>query len=255
MSFAIAFRLEPSGDDTAIGALPVGRTSRPGSVVIELVVDGTVRRIDPEVLVVVGYTGADEAAVQHHIDELAAEGVAPPPQVPMYWAMPPSSLSQESAIEVPSRGTSGEVELALVVTGDEVLLTAASDHTCREAEAIDIRLSKLICPTPLASQAWRWNDVADRWADLELAATIDVDGKSQPYQSATAGGNRPPFELMERIPWTDSRPGSYVVLCGTVPAIGGIRPADGFHGSITDPGSGDRITLDYAVAPVAGIST
>jgi hypothetical protein len=34
--------------------------------------------------VVAGYTGRDAAAVQHHIDELAAIGVAPPPSVPMF---------------------------------------------------------------------------------------------------------------------------------------------------------------------------
>ncbi len=235
-------------------------------MIIELRVDGDLRRIEPEVVIVVGYTGADAAAVKHHIDELAAEGIAPPPRVPMYWAMPASSLTQEPVIEVPSGATSGEIELALVVdgnavdgnavdgsvvNGDEILVAAGSDHTCREAEAIDIRLSKLICPIPLSTDALRWDAVADRWADLELASTVSTDdGEPEPYQSATAGGNRPPKELLDAIPWAGRRPNSFVVLCGTVPAIGGIRPADRFQGSITDPVSGHRLGLDYRIRPV-----
>ncbi|MEL7155569.1 MAG: DUF2848 family protein [Actinomycetota bacterium] len=222
---------------------------------IELRVDGTVARIEPEVLVVVGYTGADEAAVRHHIDELAAEGVAPPPRVPMYWAMPASGLTQRAVMEAPSPATSGEIELALVVDGPEVFLAAGSDHTCREAEAIDIRLSKLICPTPLSSEAWPWSSVAERWVDLELASVVTIEGASQPYQRATAGVNRPPQELLEGIPWPGDRPQSFVVLCGTVPAIGGIRPADRFTGSITDPATGRTIALDYEVRPVRPLAT
>ncbi len=232
---------------------------------IELRVDGDLRRIEPEVVIVVGYTGADAAAVQHHIDELAAEGIAPPPQVPMYWAMPASSLTQEPVIEVPSGATSGEIELALIVDGNsvdgnsvdgsEILLAAGSDHTCRGAESIDIRLSKLICPTPLSVDALRWADVADRWAELELASVISADGgEAEPYQSATAGGNRPPQELLDAIPWAGQRPSSFVVLCGTVPAIGGIRPADRFQGSITDPISGRRLGLDYRISPVPDLA-
>jgi len=218
---------------------------------IEVRVDGDLRRIETEVVIVVGYTGADAAAVQHHIDELAAEGIAPPPQVPMYWAMPTSSLTQDSIIEVPSGATSGEIELALIVDGGDTLLAAASDHTCREAEAIDIRLSKLICPTPISTDALRWADVAERWAELELASTISTDGgEPEPYQAATAGGNRSPQELLDAIPWAGQRPRSFVVLCGTVPAIGGIRPADRFQGSITDPVSGRRLGLDYRIRPV-----
>ena len=233
------------------------------TVELELLVDGSRRVVDPAVLVVVGYTGADRAAVVEHIDELAAAGVPPPPRVPMYWAMPANTLTQGSSIEVPGPATSGEVELALVVDGTDVFLAAGSDHTCREAEAIDIRLSKLICPTPLSTDALPWSDVADRWADLELSSAVSArsgdsgrgGGEPVMYQSATAGGNRPPHELLDRIPWAGERPRSFVVLCGTVPVIGGIRPADRFEGSIHDPASGRTLTVAYDVRPVPPLTT
>ncbi len=221
---------------------------------IELRIDGVTRRIAPEVLIVVGYTGADPHAVRHHIDELAAEGIAPPPSVPMYWAMPPTALTQHPTIGVPSGATSGEIELALVVDGSDRWLAAGSDHTCREAEAIDIRLSKLICPTPLSVDAMAWDDVADRWAELQLAATVEIDGVPTAYQQATAGVNRSPGELVDGVPWGGHRPDSYVVLCGTVPTLGGIRPAERFTGTITDPGGGAVLTLDYRVEPVAPLA-
>lgn len=225
--------------------------SASGGLMINLSIDGVDRTIEPEVLVVAGYTGADQAAVQHHIDELAAEGVAPPPRVPMYWSMPPSVLNQQSSITMPSAGTSGELELALVVDGSDMFLSAGSDHTCRIAEAVDIRLSKLICPTPLSTQAWAWADVAETWEVLELSSQVEIEGELEPYQSAAAGGNVAPMDLLAGIPWGGSAPQSYVLLCGTVPAIGGIRPADRFTGTVTDPASGRTLTLDYRVEAVA----
>lgn len=229
------------------------------TVDLELVIDRGRRVVHPAVLVVVGYTGADRVAVEEHIAELSAAGVAPPPQVPMYWAMPAAALTQQARIEVPGPATSGEIEVALVAEGQDVFLAAGSDHTCRQAEAVDIRLSKLICPTPLSTDALLWADVADRWADLQLASVVSSESvdNSGPvrYQSATAGGNRPPQELLDRIPWAGDRPRSFVVLCGTVPTIGGIRPADRFEGSITDPVSGRTLTVAYDVHPVPPLDT
>ena len=219
---------------------------------ISLSIDGTIRTFEPDVLVVAGYTGADEAAVQHHIDELAAEGVASPPQVPMYWTMPAATLCQQPSIGMPSAGTSGEIELALVVDDNDTFVTAGSDHTCRIAEAIDIRLSKLICPTPLATEAWEWSELSERWDTLQLAATIEIDGAAELYQSATAGGNVAPEELRAGVPWSGEAPRSYVLLCGTVPTIGGIRPADRFTGTIAD--AERTITLDYRVSAVQALT-
>ena len=61
-------------------------------------------------LYVAGWTGRDAAAVQHHIDELAALGVAPPSQVPLYYRVSNGLLTQSDLIEVQGEGISGEVE-------------------------------------------------------------------------------------------------------------------------------------------------
>ena len=53
--------------------------------------------LEPEAFVIAGYTGRDRASVQKHIDELAHEGIAPPPEVPMWYEMPPAILTKRSA--------------------------------------------------------------------------------------------------------------------------------------------------------------
>lgn len=48
-------------------------------------------------------------------------------------------------------------------------------YTGASTEAIDIRLSKLICPTPIATTAWLWDDLAGRIADPASGCRIDSD--------------------------------------------------------------------------------
>ena len=61
-----------------------------------------------------GYVGRNEAAVRHHIEELAKEGVPPPASIPMKIPMPLSALSLDTEIDVASDKTSGEVEAVFV---------------------------------------------------------------------------------------------------------------------------------------------
>src|SRR5665213_4379411 len=71
-------------------------------------------QLTPEAFIIAGYTGRDRAMVQKHIDELEREGIAPPPEVPMWYQMPPEILTTAAAIEVTSAQSCGEVEPLLV---------------------------------------------------------------------------------------------------------------------------------------------
>ena len=86
-------------------------------------------RIKPAI--VAGWTGRDDGAVTHHIEELAALGVAPPSQVPLFDRVASSLLTQGHSIEVVGGETSGEVEPLLVKADDRMWLGLASDHTDR----------------------------------------------------------------------------------------------------------------------------
>ena len=62
-------------------------------------------------LTIAGWTGRDRAAVDHHIEELAALGVAPPSAVPLYYHVAHNLLSQAAQIDVLGKDTSGESDL------------------------------------------------------------------------------------------------------------------------------------------------
>ncbi|PWJ21198.1 DUF2848 domain-containing protein [Jannaschia seohaensis] len=197
-------------------------------------------RVAVDRLVVAGWTGRDPAAVQHHIEELAAIGVAPPSQVPLYYRGAASLLTQAEEIEVLGPETSGEAEPMLLLADGEVWLGLASDHTDRGLEAVSVAASKQICAKPCATTLWRWSEVAAHADRLALRSWIEEDGAWVPYQDGTLGQIRPLEELRAGAGLE-----SGALLCGTVPAIGGVRPASKFRGSLSDPVLGREMTLNY----------
>ena len=61
-------------------------------------------------LVIAGWAGRDEAAIRHHIDELAAIGVPRPSSVPVYYSISADNLTQTDRLVVLGSDSSGEVE-------------------------------------------------------------------------------------------------------------------------------------------------
>lgn len=208
-------------------------------------VDGVTREIALDAVVIAGYTGRDRAAVQHHIDELAAIGVPPPASVPAYWLLPGWLATQDAVVVVTGAGTSGEAEVCLVVDGDETFVSLASDHTDRAAEAVDIGMSKAICPKPVASTAWPIATVEGEWDRLVLRSWATVDGEEVLYQEGTCDSLVPPPELRAGYPHAEPR--RFVMLTGTMPVIGDIRPASHFRAELSHPATGRVITLDYDI--------
>lgn len=205
-----------------------------------------------EAVIVAGYTGRDRELVQHHIDELAAIGVPPPASFPAYWLLPPWLVTQDPAIVVAGDRTSGEAELVLVGDGDERYVTLGSDHTDRAAEAVDIELSKAICPVPVATDAWPVAEVEGHWDDLVLRSWIDDGGVGVAYQDGACSSLVPPLDLLAGYPY--ARPQRFVMLTGTVPVIGDIRPSGRFRAELHDPVRGRSIHLEYAVSSLAAFT-
>jgi 4-hydroxyphenylacetate 3-monooxygenase len=197
-------------------------------------------------VVVAGYTGRDQAQVRAHIDELAEQGIAPPPSVPMFYPVPADLLTQEDEIDGGSATTSGEVEPVLVVQGEEVWLTIGSDHTDREIEKSSVADSKAACPKPVARTALRTtlDELGSAWDDIEV--TCAVDGVE--YQSGTLAALLPlphTLELLRRDEELAAAE-SLVVLGGTLPLIGG-QFVFGTRWEMTLHHDGDRIDLGYTV--------
>lgn len=178
--------------------------------------------VDTE-LVVAGYTGRDRDAVQHHIDELAAIGVAPPPRVPMVYRFPLKTLTFGGDLAVPSGDTSGEVEPILVRQSGTWYLGVGSDHTDRGLERESIERSKAVCPKPVADTLIQIDgDVAggvldDMWDNLEIRSWVD----GTPYQRAGLVTMRTPSDLLATVLPELPAEADLVVFAGTVPLLTG----------------------------------
>ena len=203
--------------------------------------------VEPEVVIVAGFTGRNRELVEQHVAELRGHGVPIPGHLPSFYSVAPTMLTQRSHITVTGLHTSGEAEIALIRIDDRKLVTLASDHTDRAAEAVDIELSKRVCPKPIASVAWDYSEVADRWDQLELASWIREGGEQTLYQSGAAVEILSVTEIEAAIPFK-RRPRSYVLLTGTLPAIGPIRASSRFAARLHDPASGRSIDLAYEIA-------
>ncbi len=194
-------------------------------------------------LVIAGWTGRDRAKLEEHIEELKELGVAPPETTPVYYPLSAGLLTQGDAIQVLGNGSSGEVEAMLVGTPRGMLVTLASDHTDREAEAYSIQISKQMCPKPVARAAWWFRDVADRWDSLTLQSWQD----GGVYQDGDCTAMLPPLEIVMGACGADELPAGWAMPLGTLPVHGGIRGGNRFAMRLSDPATGRRIHHAYSV--------
>jgi len=192
---------------------------------------------------VAGWTGRDKKAVDHHIEELSAIGIKPPSTVPLYYRVSNSLLTQRTAIEVLGTGTSGEVEPLLLQKGGKLWIGLASDHTDRELEAHSVAASKQICLKPCATTLWKYDDVKGHIDELLLSCSIKENGEWNTYQEGALSAIRPLTELISGASFGDNS----AMLCGTLSAIGGVRPATEYKMSLEDPVRKKTIEMSYTV--------
>ncbi|MEM6847248.1 MAG: DUF2848 family protein [Pseudomonadota bacterium] len=206
------------------------------------------REVNVEVtgVVIAGWTGRNKEAVQHHIDELAAIGVAPPSTVPLFYRAARTQAVQSDSIEVLGGETSGEVEPVLVMTEDGLILTIGSDHTDRALEAHSVALSKQISAKPLGRSAWRFDVAADN-DSIALSSMISNDGSIwTPYQDGTLAAIQPLSSLFAGAEQAlDGFPVGTVMYCGTLPVLTPkITPSRFFKADIRRP-DGATLALQY----------
>lgn len=208
------------------------------------------RQVAIDTLIIAGWAGRDQAAVEHHIAELAALGVRRPSSTPCFYRLAPALLSQHDTIDVVGTASSGEAECVLVQSHDGLLVTIGSDHTDREVEAYGVTVSKQVCAKPLARSAWYFADVADHWDRLELRSWVTVNGARRLYQEGTVASLLSPQELMARL-GDDGLPAGAAMFCGTLAAIGGVTGGDVFDIALHNPVLGRTLTHRYATRTLA----
>jgi hypothetical protein len=208
--------------------------------------DGAQVEVVPTHLVVAGYTGRDRAAVQHHIDELAAIGVPEPETIPAFYPLETELLTTADVIEVDGSKSSGEVEPVLIRANGTYYLTIGSDHTDRERETVGIQLSKAACPKPVADTVIELGDppaLVD-WDAIVVRSWVDGDL----YQEGPLSSMLPITEVLAE--WDQiggARDVALVLFGGTRPLLDGtFRYGRDWRMQLEVPGHA-AIELSYSV--------
>lgn len=203
-------------------------------------------------LIIAGWAGRDAAAIEHHIEELAALGIPRPSTTPVYYRVAAANLSQAERFVVLGPDSSGEVEPFIVSLADGLWVGVGSDHTDRKAEAAGIALSKQLCGKPVGTQLWRYEEVEAHWDWLMLRSYATIDGVRTLYQESEVASLRTPRDLIRKHTGTYTLPVGTAMYCGTPAAIGGIRPATRFEMELEDPVLGRtlRHAYDVEILPV-----
>ncbi|MFR9731654.1 DUF2848 domain-containing protein [Saccharopolyspora sp. MS10] len=199
-----------------------------------------------------GYAGRSQDDVAAHVAELAELGVPAPTRTPCLYPVAPYLAMQVDEVPAQHARTSGEAEWALVIAGpgeEDVLLTAACDHTDRQLEVHGVAWSKQAGPDVLGSRAWRLVDVADRIDSLTLIG--EAGGRR--IQRGTLAELLTPRYWLDRLRELGLDETGTVLLSGTIPMDGAV---DQFAGSwrvaLADPVTGDVLECGYTVRELPG---
>ncbi len=198
--------------------------------------EGTEIPVEIRDVIIAGWAGRDTAAVQAHIDELAALGVTPPTTVPLFYRVSDDRLTTSGRVQVLGDGSSGEVEAVVIGAAGRLWVGIGSDHTDREVEAYSVAVSKQMCPKPVGLDVWPFESVADHWDRLVLRAHATIGGERILYQEGSVSELMRPENLMETWRGAPRMLGDgQAMFCGTLAAIGGVRPGTRFEMTLEDP--------------------
>jgi hypothetical protein len=203
--------------------------------------------VDIDHFVIAGWAGRDAAAIEHHIEELAAIGVPRPSAVPLFYRVAANQLTQDETVQVAGPDSSGEVEVLLFSHAGRSYVSLTSDHTDRKLEAHSVALSKQLCAKPVARAAWPLEEVLPHWDSLRIVSTIVEDGREVTYQDGTLDSLRDVRDLAQRHCGQPQLPEGMAMSCGTVAVVGGIRPANTFTMALVDERLGRRLVHRYTV--------
>ena len=147
-----------------------------------------------------GFTGRDQAAAQHHLDELAAEGIPVPDEIPvLYPVIRQTLLIDPGQIEVYSGKTCAEVEFVMLVSGEKTYIGLGSDHTDRKLEETDIPRAKQICPNLVSATVWPLEDLTDHWDQISMKLTQTDGGREVLYQEGPLQLMMTPKAIMDLV--------------------------------------------------------
>ena len=216
---------------------------------MDLRVSGKVCSIELQHAVMAGYTGRDQKAVRQHVDELRKLGVPAPEQIPAFYPVSPYLVRTTEVVPVVGAHTSGEGEVVLIVTGDQVLIGVGSDHTDREVEKLSVPKSKQLCAKPISADFWPLDEVISYWDELELLSWVAEGADRSLYQRGFLAELLQPDALLGLVGREyRNKLQSAAIFGGTLPLVGGeFRYGSGFAVELRDPRRQRNLLCRYAV--------
>ena len=216
------------------------------------------RVVEVDDLVVAGWTGRDQTAVEKHIKELEELGVRRPSSTPIFYEVAASRLTTAPIIEVSGENSSGEVEFILLAQHGRLWVGLGSDHTDRGVEAHNVTASKQMCEKPIGASFWAFDEVKEHWDKLTLRSWIRENGADVLYQEGTVASMRPVEDLLRLFNEAKGRketalPDRALMFGGTFAVKGGIRNAAEFSMQIEDPVLGRTLSHRYALRQLANV--
>ncbi|MDB5582024.1 MAG: hypothetical protein JWR80_7200 [Bradyrhizobium sp.] len=219
---------------------------------LKFLINGQFREAEIEDLVIAGWTGRDAAAVEHHIAELAAIGVARPRMVPCFYRVGTNLLTTDARLDLTGTDASGEVEFVIVSLADGLYVGVGSDHTDRKVEAYGVTVSKQMCPKPISTELWPLSEVQGRWDSLVLRSWVTRNGKRELYQEGLVTKMLAPQDLISRyLNGGSTLPVGTALYCGTLTVIGTIGGGELFEVELEDPAKKRSLRHAYSVRNLA----
>ena len=204
---------------------------------------------DIDVILLGAFTGRKSEDVQAHISEMAARGVTPPVQFPLFYRAMTCLLTQNRDAEASGMDTYPEVEFVIFSSGGEQYVTVGNDQFDLDLEARGLgEKSKNICQKIVATKAWPFADVAGHWDELEL----ELSYNGAPLQRGSVSQLGSPFGLAEAASRIAPVPRDGTMLfSGTIPFTAEIAPgARTFSAALIDPVLGRALRHDFTISVV-----
>lgn len=200
-------------------------------------------------VVIAGWAGREQSAIDAHINELREIGVTPPSRTPLFYRVSADLVTTQPRIQVLSDDTSGEAEVVLLGTAAGTYVGIGSDHTDRAAEAWSVAHAKQVCAKPVGPNLWPLEAVLPHWDELSLSSWTGRGDRAQLYQNGKVSGLLHPEALLRAYGLDHPRlAAGQLMFCGTLPLLDGeVRPTDHLRLALHDPVNGRTLEHQYQI--------
>jgi len=154
-------------------------------------------------------------------------------------------LTQDDEFEVQGTLTGCEAEVVAIRAGNDIWISVGSDQCDRELDDLFPDKPKQMCPHPIASVAWPYDEVKDHWDQLRISSEVEVQGHTVAIQDTTID-TQVDLEYLLAMDTVKALPEPMVLYCGAAPFLTeSISEAIQKHDlpAATEHGTGERTFL------------